>query len=138
MASVASCAAVSHGLHAVRAVASIPDGARATAGRACLQSSVFCLKGRRIECAHHTAALPALRQPEILSWPVLGSERSQNAALPAVNIRWPAAVRAPDDNHPAADKIAIRMMGVIAFIDHRTAAYGAIRSFFGEAGITAY
>ena len=138
MASCASDAAVFHGLLAVCAVSSIPDGSSTSAGGAYLQSVVLCLKCLRIERAHHAATLLALGKPEIFPWAMLGSEGGQNTALPTVNIRWPATVRAPDDMHPAADKVSVRIVGVITFIDHRTAAYRTIGSVFRIAGVSAY
>ena len=134
MASCASGADVFHGLLAVCTVSSIPDGASTSAGGAYLQSAVLSLKGLRIERAHHAAALLALGKPKILSWAMLGSEGGQNTALPTVNIRRPAAMRAPDDMHPAADKVSVRIVGVITFIDHRTAAYRTIGRRLDPAG----
>ena len=133
-----SGAAVLHGLHAVCAVSSISDGARASAGGAYLQFAVLRLKDMRIACAHHAASLLALRKPEILSRAMLGTESGQNTTLPAVNIRWPAAVCAPDDMHPAADKVSVRIMSVFAFIDHWAAAYRAKGSVFSIIGVSTY
>ena len=138
MASGASCTAVFHGLHALRAVSSIPDGTGATTGRTGQQSAVFCLKVLRIQRSLCAAAFLTLRKPKILSGTVLGSEDCQYPAFSAVNICRSASVRASYYIHSAADKVAVCIVCIFAFVDDRTAAYWAVSSILRIAGVAAY
>lgn len=138
MASGASRAAVFHGLHALRAVSPVPYGTGATTGRTGPQSAIFRLKDLRIQRPPCAASFLTLRQPEVLSGTVLGSEDRQYPTFSAVNIRRPAPVRAPDNMHSAANKVSVCIACVFAFIDDRTAAYRAVSSVLRKAGVAAY